>query len=142
MIFYHRIFRFLPPLIWTAIITILSLIPGDDFPQTGLANIPFIDKLIHVGMYLILAVLLVRPLKKAALPAGLFILIFTFLLGGVLELLQAYWAVNRSGSWLDLLADLAGAALGLVIWWYLPGSHKFTFRCMYERKTGGGAVSK
>ena len=43
------------------------------------------------------------------------------LLGGLMELLQAYCTTTRSGEWLDFWADSAGVllgnALGLLFWW-------------------------
>ena len=46
-------------------------------------------------------------------------------LGGVVELLQAYCTTTRSGEWLDFLADsvgvLLGAAVGLLMKRFLRG---------------------
>jgi VanZ family protein len=112
---YKTAFRFLPPLLWVAIIVFLSLVPADDLPETPLFNIPHFDKLVHAGLYFILAILLVRPLQKVKLPAYLYAIVFSVLLGGGLELLQLYCTGTRTGSWFDLLADMLGTAGGLVL---------------------------
>ena len=36
-------------------------------------------------------------------------------MGGVIELVQAYCTTNRSGEWLDFLADSLGVGLGALI---------------------------
>ena len=108
-------FRSFPALTWVAVITCLSLLPANDLPKTQLENIPHFDKLVHAGMYFILALLWIYPLQTTTIPAYFFILVFSFVLGGGLELLQHYLTRSRSGSWADLLADMAGAAGGLVV---------------------------
>jgi VanZ family protein len=112
---HKTVFRFLPPLLWVAIIVFISLVPADDLPETPLFNIPHFDKLVHTGLYFILAILLVRPLQKVKLPAYLYAIVFSVLLGGGLELLQLYCTGTRTGSWYDLLADMLGTAGGLVL---------------------------
>jgi len=89
--------------------------PGDDLPEKGFFNIPYFDKIVHFGLYFILALLLVYPLKNTRLPVYTVVLAFSFLLGGGLELLQDYCTTSRSGSWFDLLADLTGAFSGLIL---------------------------
>jgi VanZ family protein len=106
---------FVPALVWVAVITILCLMPGDDLPGRGLFGIPHFDKIAHAGLYFILAILLVTPLKSAGLPVIPVIMAFSLLLGGGMELLQDYFTTSRSGSWFDLIADLTGAFSGLVI---------------------------
>jgi len=39
--------------VWTAVILLLSLVPGDELPPAGwLARIPHFDKIVHCGFYL------------------------------------------------------------------------------------------
>jgi VanZ family protein len=115
---YKTAFRFLPPLAWVAVIVFFSLIPADELPETPLINIPYFDKLVHLGMYFFLAILLVNPLKTVKFPAFFFTVIFSVLLGGGLELLQLYCTKNRTGDWYDLLADVLGTVAGLLIYRY------------------------
>ena len=38
--------------VWTAVILLLSLVPGDELPPAGwLARIPHFDKIVHCGFY-------------------------------------------------------------------------------------------
>ena len=41
------------------------------------------------------------------------------LLGGLMELLQAYYTTTRSGEWLDFWADSVGVLLGNLVGWLL-----------------------
>ena len=106
---------FIPSVVWVAVITVLCLMPGDDLPKTGFFNIPYFDKIAHTGMYFILALLLFNPLKSVGLSVLPASMAFSLLLGGGLELLQHFCTLNRSGSWFDLLADLIGAFLGILV---------------------------
>ncbi len=86
------------------LIAVLSLWPLDSLP-----DLPGTDKTHHLLAYACLAlpVSIVRPrhwLKIVAL---------IILFGGVIELLQPY--VNRYGEWLDLLANITGVLIGLVL---------------------------
>ncbi len=102
------------PILWLAWITFLCLVPTEDIPGAGLINIPGFDKLVHFGMYFVLAVLLYRPFILQHLPPLPLILLVTVIVGGLIELLQLYLTSYRSASLYDFLADLAGAASG---WW-------------------------
>jgi VanZ family protein len=88
--------------------------PAGDLPQCPLFNIPCFDKLVHGGLFSILALLIVVPLHKTRLKVGLIAFVYTVFLGGLLELIQSYFTVSRSGSWTDLAADAIGAILGIV----------------------------
>jgi VanZ family protein len=110
-----KILRFWKPLLWLAIILVLSLIPGNKLP--GIPRIPHIDKVVHALMYFGLAVLLVRPLKR--LPSSrayIWAVLICLVIGTAVEYSQAYLTVNRSGSFYDELANAAGAILGVVFY--------------------------
>ena len=84
-------------MVWTAVILLLSLVPGDELPPAGwLARIPHFDKIVHCGFYLIetgLLVLWFRPFS------------------GVIELVQS--VCGRSADWLDWAANAFGAMAGV-----------------------------
>lgn len=103
-------------LILVAAIWYLSLFTP---PQTRLDDIRFIDKWAHFGMYALLTLVfgveayrsgrpVLRRLKAAVclLPA---------LMGGLVELAQAYCTDNRTGDWFDFLANGVGVIIGVVI---------------------------
>lgn len=90
-------------------------------PKTKLDTVTYIDKIAHVCMYggLELVIWIEYLRHHVGLQKGRIILlgiIAPIVLGGAMELAQAFLTNNRSGDWMDLVADtvgvLAGAALG------------------------------
>lgn len=78
------------------------------------------DKLVHFMLYYLLGAALAIDLYRAQVPIKkLFIIaisVATFY-GGVIELLQEYYFPPRTGDWLDWIADIAGAIIGVVLVW-------------------------
>ena len=118
------------------LIWMLSLTPF--FPETPLDNVDFIDKYTHFIMYGGTCAVIwwehLRHCRKEArrqgrkgalrpnLQALTVAMLCMVLLGGLMELLQAYCTTTRSGEWLDFWADsigvLLGTALGLLLLLY------------------------
>lgn len=110
------------------VVWIICLIP---VPETPLDNVSMIDKWTHIVMFLTMTLVLlvehIRHEKKAGLPAlelRLSSMRFLFsycwiipsAMGGLIELAQAYLTNGvRSGDFRDFLADMLGAAVGVVI---------------------------
>jgi VanZ family protein len=94
-----------------AVVVLISLavlfVPGDGVPAAP----PGVDKLIHVLLFLVLAVsgrwAGIRAGTLGALLAGY---------GAVSEVVQWLTPLERSGSVADWLADVVGVALGLLAW--------------------------
>ncbi len=88
-----------------------------DVPETPLDDVSLIDKWTHVAMYgvtcgVIWLEYLLRHRRIS--PRRLFAFAFAapIIMGGVIELLQAYCTGGRrSGEWLDFAADAAGVTL-------------------------------
>ncbi|MEG1736875.1 MAG: VanZ family protein [Odoribacter sp.] len=99
---------------WAVIIFLLCTMPQEDIPNPHL-NIPHLDKIVHLGMFFIMALLLKHLLKiKTNLSIkNIFVitLLGTCIYGGIIELLQHYF-FNRGGDLLDLTADLFGGIFG------------------------------
>lgn len=98
-------------------IIILCTIPVPDVPE--LEDVPFFDKWVHFVMYgaLTCAMYLDRKLSRAN-TNRIFILaafVYPSLLGGLMELVQAYCTTCRSGDWLDFYADTFGAFLATIL---------------------------
>jgi VanZ family protein len=112
----HFPFRRYPfSLICLALIWLLSLMPF--FPETPLDSVAFIDKWTHLVMYGGTAgVMWIEHLRAHRHPMWSHLLLYAvagmILLGGVIELIQAYCTTTRSGEWLDFLADSVGVLLG------------------------------
>ena len=105
------------------VIWVLSLLPI--FPETPLDDVAFIDKWTHLVMYGGTALVIwheyywshhkAAPQQPVHIPFRLLLIVTLALalMGGLLELLQAYCTGgHRSGEWLDFAADTVGAILG------------------------------
>lgn len=91
---------------------ILSLTPF--FPETPFDNVMLIDKWTHFIMYggtggVMWMEYLYRNHRANYGRLWLWAGVGLSLMGGLLELLQAYCTTTRSGEWLDFLADSIGA---------------------------------
>lgn len=96
-------------------------------------DVPLADKWTHMVMYFAVAVIIGWEYSRAHRPdvplCGLLFwgLLFPTLLGGILELVQAYCTNYRSGEWLDLAADSLGAVVGAALF-VLPEMRKHYLR--------------
>jgi VanZ family protein len=110
-------------------IIILSTIPVPEVKP--LEEVPLIDKWVHFLMYAALSasMWLDRKLLHLPISASYFILMLLLpsLLGGLLELVQAYLTTCRSGEWLDAVADAIGAVIGTVVCYFIS--------LIWEKKT-------
>lgn len=115
----RRLLRFYPlTLFCIALIWFLSLFFMP--PETPLNDVAFIDKWTHLVMYGGTSAVLwweyVRHHERlCAWKLWLFAVVGMIMMGGVIELVQAYCTTNRSGEWLDFLADSLGVGLGALI---------------------------
>ena len=100
----------------TLSIIVLSTLPiPEDAPMS---DVPLIDKWVHMVMYMGLVLAMwfdhvVRSEKKAKGKHFLFMFLYATLLGGLMELVQAYLTTCRSGDLIDFEADAIGAAIGV-----------------------------
>lgn len=101
-------------IVWALVIFVLCVMPAEDIPDPHL-HIPHLDKLVHFGMFFIMAVLLCNELeyqtRMTMRKIYLTTVCITLIYGGVIELLQEHF-FNRSGDVVDLLADVFGAIIG------------------------------
>ena len=99
------------------LIWVLSLAPY--FPETPLDDVVFIDKWTHLVMYGGTCTVIwweyLRHHDILNRSKLLLTLVGMILLGGVMELLQAYCTTTRSGEWLDFWADSIGVLLGYIV---------------------------
>ena len=85
-------------------ITVLSLWPAESLP-----SVPGTDKTHHLIAY----ACLVFPAALSKPKHWLLIALLFISWSGIIELVQPY--VNRYGEWLDMLANVAGIACGVII---------------------------
>lgn len=80
---------------------------------------PGFDKLTHCGLFFTMTVLYCSGYLRAKNLSGLsfvqafFITLAIIFYGGVIEVVQKYIFVWRSGDWNDLFADGVGACMGI-----------------------------
>ena len=116
MHFFIRFVRKYPfSLLCVLLIWALSLTPF--FPETPFDGVQFIDKWTHLVMYggtcsVIWMEYLRSHHRIEWCKVILLALAGMILLGGLMELLQAYCTTTRSGEWLDFWADTVGVLLG------------------------------
>ncbi len=98
-----------PVLLYTAFIFWLSSAPR--VPPPAL-RWPGADKLIHLGEYAPLGVLLLRAFSRSQFPAAL---ASGAVVGGLDEMFQGFVPARYVSPW-DFLADLAGVVIGVAIY--------------------------
>ena len=100
-----------------ASIFLLSHTPGDELPST----ISGIDKFCHAGAYGVLTLSCLyaiqpwfrhRPFLELATAAIIFSLLF-----GVSDEFHQIFIAHRSADWWDVVADVTGSALAVLLWW-------------------------
>jgi VanZ family protein len=99
----------LPAIIWTIIITILTLMPGKDLPEVHIVNF---DKMAHLGVFGLLSFLYLRW-QSAGLKITVFLLLSCLIAyGGLIEIAQGTFYTDRHADIIDFLANTAGVLLG------------------------------
>ena len=92
--------------------------PEEQLPALVLKDIS--DKVLHAVEYAGLAVLCYRAFRWAAGPSvarqALVLAIVTASIYGVTDEVHQFFVPYRESSWLDWLADTAGAAVGALSW--------------------------
>ena len=112
---------------WLALITFLSLASFSDYGPLD-AEIPHLDKAVHFTFYFVATILgcfFLRERSRGSLPrtrAFIYIGIFLAIYGTVIEVLQLKMTEDRSGEFLDFLANLSGILLALWMLNYLFSS--------------------
>jgi hypothetical protein len=125
--------KFIPGIAWFFVVLILVCTPGPDLPDVGdwFGEISF-DKVIHCGIFGLLALLFMWPVGKSAnekkIKTGWFlkVALATSVFGFMTELLQKFFIEGRSYSLLDCAADILGAfaAFGACYWLFFKRKAK------------------
>ncbi|MBK7149023.1 MAG: VanZ family protein [Bacteroidetes bacterium] len=113
-----------PSILWAVFILLLCLTPGSTLPSFNLFQV---DKLAHLVVYAILAMLLYYGWKnQSAFPylhrqVFVKILAGTFCYGLAIEYMQALFTVDRQYDFDDAIANSVGALVGsLLVIYVLP----------------------
>lgn len=112
--------KFLPGIAWFFIVVFLTCLPGSDLPQMGWLNRIHFDKLVHVGLFGMLAFLFSFPFFKTDITLSkkigylLWIAIIASLWGLAIEFIQKYFVSGRTFDLLDWAADSLGALIAFL----------------------------
>lgn len=105
-------------LIWAAFILLLMSLPGKDLPDFDIWAINIEDKLGHIGVFGLLALLMAWGLTRRSgtlEKKSLWILfLIGVLYGGATEVLQGVAFPSRYASVADFVADTIGSGLGTI----------------------------
>jgi VanZ family protein len=112
---------YLSPLFWAVTILFLSSIPSNELPDFSFWKFLSFDKVVHVSMYTILSFQIMKACVRQyanwtlRYNAARVAIISGSIYGGLIELFQQYVLIDRHGDWLDLIANIAGTFLGVVL---------------------------
>ena len=104
------------------VIIVLCFIPGDELSRPEF-DVPYLDKIVHFCFYFVLSLTIQYEIKKnIKLKNYLFIFIYAMVLGGLIEVIQETFIVERGGDFFDLIADLLGAVIAFIFYKIKPDS--------------------
>ena len=120
-----KIRYFWKPGLWLLVIFYLSLMPGEDIPRIPLFSFPHFDKVVHLVMYFVFALLLIKPFSTLSKRAYLYSFLLAMTISGCIEIMQATLTKLRHGDWFDFLANLTGIALAILLHHFLISGEKW-----------------
>jgi VanZ family protein len=112
------------------VILYLSLAGSITFGQSGILNIPYIDKIGHFGLYFTLMSVIILEHKNLFQNTRqlLLVALIPFFFGNLIEILQMTLTSNRKGEILDALANSAGITIALFLWLFVKPYYKQEFK--------------
>jgi len=107
--------------VWASIILVLCGMPPQDVDKIKFIDIPYLDKLVHFGLYFVLALLIMAILTlnsklKYSRWANLITIFSCLLYGWLIEVMQRAFFPGRSYELMDVVADTAGAVVGVLLY--------------------------
>lgn len=109
-------------IVWTAIVILATTLPSNSIPKSSLLEIPHFDKIVHFGLFFVLAMFIISEQNTLRLQGGLtrkaiiLALSFTIAYGLIIEFLQYFLLPTRSGSLFDFLANTLGSIVAVVLY--------------------------
>jgi len=108
-----------PALLWALFILVICGVPGHKLPHVDFLKWLKPDKVIHLFVYAVLCYLVLKGFtKQETIPffrnhSKLLAVVFCVGYGILIEVLQQYVFIDRSGEVFDALANATGAFIGL-----------------------------
>ena len=108
------------------LITYLSLTSSDTFKRVPELHIPHLDKIVHLGMYFSLMLIIAFENRKyIKSPLNMLLIgIIPLCYGILIELIQSYLTSSRYGSAFDAISNMAGIILAVLLWCWIKPSTK------------------
>jgi len=110
----NQIVRYIPAVLIAVGIAVLSLWEQPQIPPAMTMN----DKLAHGLLYALLAISMMVGVKRDArmrVRTYLYVCALATSYGALMEILQRFCTLTRSGEMMDLYADAIGALIGVII---------------------------
>ena len=117
---FKTIKHFLPAILWGCIVIVLSMIPGGIELRTSFFEKYMLDKIGHAVFYGIWSFFIafgfqLNQRRKVTWKEAFFSFFFAALFGCILEILQATVAVGRTFEILDIVSNIFGSLLGVLM---------------------------
>ncbi len=119
----------LPAFIWTLVIFALCSMPGKSIPHISWLELLSFDKFVHASIFFVLEMFYLRGFNlQSNYPslkrnAKVVVTFFCLLYGGALEIMQSTMFSERSGDWMDFVANSTGCIAALCLFGFI--SRKF-----------------
>jgi VanZ family protein len=114
------LFAVLPAVVWLLLVTILYCTPGSKFPKINWQDKIFLDKWIHLFLFLVLVLLWCRAYFSRGMQPDLkrifiTITILAVVYGILMELVQHFFIPLRSFDYGDIMANALGSTAAYLI---------------------------
>lgn len=106
---------------WTIFILLLLSIPGGAMPSTTLFQL---DKLVHVFIFFILAILWLKTPWNSSTKRSWIILVAGLAFSILSELYQGIIPIDRTPDVLDAVADSIGFITGAAVWFLIKSTRR------------------
>jgi VanZ family protein len=105
-------------IITALIIMYLSLTSSSTFDEVDVFEIPYLDKIIHFGMYftLTMSLLFENRSTNKRIRSQLLLAMIPLIYGILLEFAQSWFTATRSGETFDAIFDFIGIVFALSAW--------------------------
>jgi len=123
---------FWKPICWAILIGVLSFLPTDDMNTQKWFNFQHQDKIMHFLFYGIFSFLLYRSISAYCSyeRPGWLIFLLTFLVilfyGLMIEIIQDRFTASRQGDIIDMIFNLAGYFIAMVIILLIPALRSYS----------------
>jgi len=108
-------------IIISLIILYLSLANAKTFEKVGFFDIPYLDKIVHFGLYFSFMMVIILEHRNYFDNTRklISIALIPFFFGSLIELLQSGFTETRSADILDIMFNSAGIACSLLLWLFI-----------------------